>query len=102
MVVGLGLDEIALLLQVLDDLLAALVPVHPVVGAAVFVDPAVVADAADDLQVMAQAHLEVVGVMGGSHLHGAGAEAQLHVVVRHNGDLPVHDGQDAGLAHQVT
>ena len=102
MVVGLGLDEIALLLQVLDDLLAALVPVHPIVGAAVLVDPAVVADAADDLQVMAQAHLEVVGVMGGSHLHSAGAEAQLHVVVRHNGDLPVHDGQDAGLAHQIT
>ena len=56
---------------------------------------------ADDLQVVAQAHLEVVGVVGGGHLHGAGAEAQLHVVVRHDGDLPVHDGQDAGLAHQV-
>ena len=99
--VRLGLDEVALLLQVLDDLLAALVAVHSVVGPAVFVDLSIVADAADGLQVVAQAHLEVVGVVGRGHLHGAGAEAQLHVLVGHNGDLPVHDGQDAGLAHQV-
>ena len=100
-VIGLGLDQISLLLQIFHDLLAALVTVHTVVGAAVFVDLSVIADAADDLQIVAQAHLKVVGVVGGGHLHGAGTEAQLHVVVRHDGDLPVHDGQDAGLAHQM-
>ena len=99
--VVLGLDEVALLLQVLHDGLAALVAVHAVVGAAVFVDGPVVVDAPDDLQVVPQAHLEVVGVVGGGHLHRAGAEAQLHVFVGHDGDLPVHDGQDACLAHQV-
>ena len=100
-VVGLSLDEIPLLLQVLDDLLAALVTVHTVVGTAVFVDTAVVANAADDLQVVAQTHLKVVGVVGGGHLHGTGTEADLAIFVTHNGDLPVHDGQDAGLADQV-
>ena len=97
----LGLDQIALLLQVFDDGLAALVTVHTLVGAAVFVDGAVVSDAADDLQIVPQAHLEVVGVVGGGHLHRAGAEAQLYVIIGHDGDLPVHDGQDAGLAHQM-
>ena len=50
---------------------------------------------------MPQAHLEVVGVVGGGHLHRAGAEADLAVFVAHDGDLPVHNGQDAGLADEV-
>ena len=100
-VIGLGLHQIALLLQILHDLLAALIAVHSVVGAAVFVDLAIIADAADDLQVVAQTHLKVVGVVGGGHLHSAGTKAQLHVIIRHDGDLPVHDGQDTGFAHQM-
>ena len=99
--VGLGLHQIPLLLQVLDNSFPALIAVHPVVGPAVFIDGSVVRDAADGLQVVAEAHLEVVGVVGGGHLHRAGAEAQFHVLVGHNGNLPVHDGQDAGLPHQV-
>ena len=50
---------------------------------------------------MAQAHLKVVGIVGRGHLHGAGAEADLAVIITHNGDLTVHDGQDAGLADEV-
>ena len=99
--VVLRLDQIALFLQVLHQLLTALVAVHAVVGTAVFVDPAVVADDPDGFQVVPEAHLEVIGVVGGGHLHRAGAKAQLHVIIRYNGDLAVHDGQDAGLAHQV-
>ena len=39
--------------------------------------------------------------MGGGHLHGAGAEADLAVFIAHDGNFTVHDGQDAGLANQV-
>ena len=82
--VRLGLDEVALLLKVLDDGIAALVAVHAVVGAAVFVDGAVVGDNADDLKVVAQADLEVVRVVGGGHLDRARAEADLAVFVAHD------------------
>ena len=99
--IGLGLDEVALGLQIGHNGLAALVAVHALVLAAVLVDGAVVGDDADDLQVVAQAHLEVVGVMGGGHLHGTGTEADLAVLIAHDGDLAVHDGQDAGLADQM-
>ena len=50
---------------------------------------------------MAQAHLEVVGVVGRGHLHGAGTEADLAVLVAHDGDLPIHDRQDTGLADEL-
>ena len=98
--VRLGLDQIALLLQILYNGLAALIAVHALVLAAVGVDHTVVIQDPDGLQVVAQAHLEVVGVVCRGHLHRAGAEAQLHILVGHNGDLTVHNGQDTGLAHQ--
>ena len=99
--VRLGLDEIPLLLQILDDLLAAFIPVHTLIGAAVFIDLAVVADAADDLQIVAQAHLKVVGVVSGSHLHRAGAEVHLGVIVCDNRDFLIDKGQNDRLAHDV-
>ncbi len=99
--IRLGLDEVALLLQIADDRPAALVAVHAVVRSAVFVDGAVVGNDADDLKVVAQTHLKVVGVVRGRHLHRARAEADLAVLVAHDGDLAVHNGQDAGLADQV-
>ena len=39
--------------------------------------------------------------MRGGHLHRAGTEADFAVLVAHDGDLSVHDRQDAGLADQV-
>ena len=99
--VGLGLDQIALGLQIGHDGLAALVAVHALVLAAVLVDLTVVGDAADDLQMVAQTHFKVVGVVSRGHLHGAGAEADLAVLVAHNGDLAAHQRQDAGLADEV-
>ncbi len=100
-VVGLGLHQIALLLQVADNGLAARIAVQPGVGAAVFVDSAVIPDNADDLQIVPLAHLKVVWVVGGGHLHRTGSEADLTVLVPHNGNLPVHNGQYAGLSNQV-
>ena len=101
MAVRLRLDQITVGLQIGHHRLAAGVAVHSLVFSGVLVHGAVIADAADDLQIVPQAHLEVVGVMGGGHLHGAGTEAYLAVIVAHDGDLAVHNGQDAGLADQV-
>ena len=82
-------------------MLSGLIPVHAGVLAVALHHLAVIVQDADGLQVVAQAHLKVVGVVGGGHLHAAGAEVHLHVLIGHDGDLPVHQGQDAGLAHQV-
>ena len=99
--VRFGLDQVALRLQICHHRLAAGVAVHSLVFSGVLVHGAVIADAADDLQIVPQAHLEVIGVMGGGHLHGAGTEAYLAVIVAHDGNFAVHNGQDAGLADQV-
>ena len=50
---------------------------------------------------MAQAHLKVVGIMGRRHLHRAGTEADLAVFVAHDGDLTIHQRQNALLAYEV-
>jgi len=99
--VRLGLDEVAARFKILDDLFAALVAVHAVIRAAILVDTAVVADDADDFQAVAEADLKVVRVMCGRHLDCAGAEIQLHIVVRNDGNLAVHDRQDAGLSDEL-
>ena len=62
---------------------------------------AVVGDDADNIKVMAQADLKVVGVVRRGHFDRAGAEADLAVFIAHDGDLAVHDGQDTGLADEV-
>ena len=91
----------AQLLQVGHDGLSGIIAVHPLVLAAVLVDPAAVVQHPDGLQVMPEAHLEVVGVVGGGHFDAAGTELQIHVLVGHDGDLTVHQRQNAGLANQV-
>ena len=99
--IRLGLDQIPLLFEVLYRGLAAFVAVHAVVLAAVFVDMAVVGDDADDIEVVAQADLKVVGVVRRGHFDRAGAEADLAVFIAHDGNFAVHDGQDTGLADEV-
>ena len=51
--IGLRLDQITLLFQVLNNGLAALVTVHALVFAAVFVDLTVIGDHANDIQIVA-------------------------------------------------
>ena len=84
--VRLDLDKVALLLEVGNDGLSRLVAIHAVVLAAVY-DLRVLVYALYLLEVMAQADLIVVRVMAGRHLDGAGAEAELDIVVRDDGQL---------------
>ncbi len=98
---GLHLNEVAALLQILHNLLAGFHAGEAGVLATVLVDGAVLVHHVDDGQVVALAHLEVVGVVGGGDFHHTGAEVHLHVLIGHNGDFLVHQGQDDVLAHQV-
>ena len=87
MVIRLDLHEVALLLEVGDDLLARLIAVEALIFAAVLVDDALVVEDADDLKVVAQADLKVVRVVSRRHFDAAGAEVHLGIVVRDDGDL---------------
>ena len=99
--VVLHLHQVALLFQIGHNGLSGLVAVHAGVPAVALHHLAVVVQHADGLQVVAQAHLKVVGVVGRGHLHAAGAEFHIHVLVGHDGHFPAHQGQNAGLAHDV-
>ena len=101
MLVGLNLLQKAQGLQVGHYRLAGLVAVHALIFPAVFIDHTVVVQHPDGVQVVPQPHLEVVGVVGGGHFHAAGAELQIHVLVGHDGDLPVHQGQQALFADDI-
>ena len=90
----LHLDKEAALFQVFYNLPAGVHPCHPGILTAVFVDGAVLVHHVDNGQVVALAHLKVVGVVGGGDFHHAGAEVHLHIFVRHNGDFFIHKGQD--------
>ena len=100
-VIRLDLHEVALRLEVGDDLLARLIAVEALIFAAVLIDDALVVEDADDLEVVAQADLKVVRVVSRRHLDAAGAEVHLGIVVRHDGDLLADERQDDVLADDV-
>ena len=100
MIIRLGLDEVALLLEIGQNGLARLVAVEAVVLAAVD-DAGVLVEDEDLLEIMAQADLVVVRVVAGRHLDAAGAEIELDVIVGHDGQLTAHERQDRRLADEV-
>ena len=101
MIIRLDLHKIALLLKVSNDGLSRLIAVHAVVLAAVY-DLRVLIDDENLLKVMAQSDLIVVGIMAGSHFNGAGAEAELYIVVGHDGKLPSDERQYGVFADKVS
>ena len=52
-------------------------------------------------QVVSEARLEIVRVVRGRDLHGAGAELGVHERIRDDGDFPVQERQAQMLAHEV-
>ena len=97
----LDLDQQAELFQFLHHGFAAGFARHARELAGVFVHGAIVVEYADDGQVVALGDLEVVGVVRRGHLHRAGAELEVGVVVGDDGDLAIHERQGDGLAHHV-
>ena len=80
--------------------LAGLEAIQPREATGGFIHGAVLGHHRDQRQVVALANGEVVGVVGGGHLHAAGAEGRIHVVVGHDRNLAAHQRQGEGLAHQ--
>ena len=99
-IVGLGLDEVALLLEIGHDGLACLIAVKAVILAAVD-DTGVLVKDQDLLQTVAQADLVVIRVVAGRHLDAAGAEIKLDIIVGHDGQLAANERQDRRLADEV-
>ena len=52
-------------------------------------------------QIVPQTDLKVVGVVGGGHLHTAGAEFHLGIVIRHNRNLLIDQRQNDHLADNI-
>ena len=55
---------------------------------------AVIGEHPHDGQIVALAHFKVVGIVGGGDLHHAGALFHVRVLVAHDGDFLVDEGQD--------
>ncbi len=90
----LDLFQQALLLQQFHHLGAAGVAVHAVkFCSGLRVHHAMLVHHQDLGQVVAASDLKVVGIVGGSHLHAAGAELQINVIIGDHGNRPVREGQ---------
>ena len=101
-VVGVGnhLHQKSLLLQILHHGLSGLVAVHAEIFSG-HADGGVVVHHADLRQIVAAAHLKVVGVVGGGDLHTARSKLLVHVLVGDHRDLPVREGELQHLSDEV-
>ena len=97
----LDLDEISARLQIFDDFFAALVNIHARIFAARFCHMAVVRHHVDDFEIVPQANLKVVRVVGGRNFHHAGSEIHFHIFIRDQRDFLIDQGQDQFFAHQA-
>ena len=92
--------EQVVLLEPLDDRLAALVAVHAGELAIALDDHRVLVEDVDLRQVVGLTHGVVVGVVGRGNLDKAGTEVGVDMPILKDGDLAVDDGELDGLAHK--
>ena len=102
-IVGIVLDadQETHFIEFLHDLLPALIPVHTGKFGAVLIDRGIVVHDIDLRKIMALSDLKVIGVVSGSDLDHAGPELAVDIGVRHDGDLPVHEGKPDLFADKV-
>ena len=81
------------LFQFLNDCGPGFITVHSCKFSAVFINGGIIVHNIDFGQVMSFSHLKVIRVMSGCDLYHAGAKFHIHIGIRHNGDLTVHQGQ---------
>ena len=96
----LDVIEQVVLLEPLDDGLAALVAVHAGELAVALDDHRVLVKDVDLRQVVGLTHGVVVGVVSRRYLDEARAEISVDMPILKDGDLAVHDGKLDGLAHE--
>ena len=87
--------------QIFYDILTAFIPFLSFIASRLFGHNTVFIDDNDGFQVLPQAHLIVVGVMGRGDLHRAGTEFRINIVIGDNGNYPVHDRQQDFFAYQL-
>ena len=92
--------EQTVLVEPLDNGLAALVAVHAGELAVALDDHRVLIEDVDLRQVVGLTHGVVVGVVGRGDLNEAGTEVGVDVPILKDGDLTVDDRQHDGLAHE--
>ena len=78
-----------------------LITVHAAEFAAVFIDGGIIVQYIDFRQMMALAHLKVIGVMGRRDFHNTGTKFHVHISVRNHGDLSVDNGQHQLFANDI-
>ena len=88
----LHLDQITLRIQIGNDGLSGIITVHTLILTAVAIDDTVIIQHSDNLEIMAQANLKVVGVVRGGHLHATGTEFHLGIIIGNNGNFLIHKG----------
>ena len=96
----LDVIEQVVLLEPLDDGLAALVAVHAGELAVALDDHCVLVEDVDLRQVVSLAHGVIVGVVGRGDLNKARAEVGVDVPILKDGDLSIDDGELDGLTHK--
>ena len=101
MLMLLRAHEDARLLQFLHQCLAACIAIHALVLSCAFPHGAVVLNNLDLLQIVAEPHFKIVGIVGRRHLHCPRTKGRIHIGIGKQGDASVHNGQDEDLAHQL-
>ena len=96
----LDVIEQVVLLEPLDDGLAALVAVHAGKLTITLNDHRVLVENVDLRQVVGLTHGVIVGVVGRGNLDKAGAKVGVDMPILKNGDLAVDDGELDGLTHK--
>ena len=91
-------NKIAALFKVFYDGFAGVVSVHSGVFGIIVNDFCVVGENVDNGKIVAQTHLEVVGVVGGSDFYNAGAEFHIYIFIGNNRDFSAYKGQNEGFA----
>ena len=97
----LYLEQIALLLQILDDCFSCLIAVHAGIFAAGCGHGCIVVHDLDDWQVMAAAYLIVVRVVCRCDFDNAGTKFHVNILVADNRDFSVEQRQYDIFANQV-
>ena len=101
-VVVLGLQQCAFLLQIADDRLSCLVAIHPGIIRIVLHDLRVIGHHIDHRKVVATSYLKVVRVMRRCDLHDARSEFHIYIIIGDQRDLTVNQRQDQRLADEIT
>ena len=99
--VWLYLHQESLLSQFFHQGLPALEPVHAGKFPCLGIHGAVFGHNGNGLELVAEGHLKIVGVMGRGHFHCPCAKFLVHHLVSNDGYLPPHDGQEEMLAYKL-